>query len=320
MSNVLIISGHPNLDESNANSTMLKSITERLKSVSVRRLDTLYTANPIDVEAEQAALLEADVIVLQFPFYWYSVPALLKRWIDQAFTYNFAFGPKGDKLANKHFILSISVGGPQESYGPLGYNHFSVEEFLRPLEQLAYLAKMQYHPPVYTHRMVYIEGVYNELSDVQARAEEHGECVAKAIDDLFASPELKIKRFVQAWFDRFDAMPASSDGFLPHLSEEVLWQSPEGEFRGHAGFNDWYAWARKTFKPGCEHRIDQVDITGSERGFEVSLRINLRAETFRDSDFVGEHVEVQVNERWQVHIDATGNVVIDEYVIIPLDN
>ena len=71
MSNVLIISGHPNLDESNANSTMLKSITERLKSVSVRRLDTLYTANPIDVEAEQAALLEADVIVLQFPFYWY---------------------------------------------------------------------------------------------------------------------------------------------------------------------------------------------------------------------------------------------------------
>jgi hypothetical protein len=168
--------------------------------------------------------------------------------------------------------------------------------------------------------MVYIEGVYNELSDVQARAEEHGERVVKAIDELFSSPELKIKRFVQTWFGRFDALPASSDGFLPHLSEEVLWQSPEGEFRGHAGFNDWYAWARKTFKSGCEHRVDQVDVSGSDGAYEVSLRINLSAETFSDSVFNGERVEVQVNERWQVRIDATDNVIIDEYVVTLLDS
>ena len=92
MSKVLVISGHPNLDQSNANSAILQSLTKRIDDIEVRRLDTLYSNNPIDVEAEQKALLEAEVIVLQFPFYWYSVPALLKRWIDQVFTYNFAFG------------------------------------------------------------------------------------------------------------------------------------------------------------------------------------------------------------------------------------
>lgn len=72
MSKVLVISGHPNLDQSNANSAILQSLTKRIDDIEVRRLDTLYSNNPIDVEAEQKALLEAEVIVLQFPFYWYS--------------------------------------------------------------------------------------------------------------------------------------------------------------------------------------------------------------------------------------------------------
>lgn len=323
MSKVLVISGHPNLDQSNANSAILQSLTKRIDDIEVRRLDTLYSNNPIDVEAEQKALLDAEVIVLQFPFYWYSVPALLKRWIDQVFTYNFAFGPEGDKLANKHFLLSISVGGPKESYGPLGYNHFSVEEFLRPLEQLAYLAKMQYHKPIYSHRMVYIECVYNTLSDVQARGDQHGKRVADAIDVLMNSPELRIKQFVTTWFGQFDQLPASSEAFLPNLSEEVVWQAPEGRFQGHAGFNDWYAWARKTFKPNCEHRVDQIDIkpdadSAKPNGFIVDLRINLRADTFESSDFNGESVEVQVKERWHVHIDTEDKVIIDSYVVSPL--
>lgn len=78
MSKVLVISGHPNLDESYTNTVIIDELKAGLNDVEVRRLDTLYPNYQIDVEAEQAALVSADVVVLQFPFYWYSSPALLK--------------------------------------------------------------------------------------------------------------------------------------------------------------------------------------------------------------------------------------------------
>ncbi|GAL15946.1 hypothetical protein JCM19233_6968 [Vibrio astriarenae] len=40
---------------------------------------------------------------------------------------------------------------------------------------------MDYQPPVYTHGMIYIPDVYNELDEVQARAKVHAERLIKAI-------------------------------------------------------------------------------------------------------------------------------------------
>ena len=59
------------------------------------RLHDLYEAYPdflIDVEAEQALLLEHDVIVFQHPVYWYSSPAILKEWQDLVLEHGFAYG------------------------------------------------------------------------------------------------------------------------------------------------------------------------------------------------------------------------------------
>ena len=49
------------------------------------------TASPL-----QVALVAADTIVFQFPFYWYSVPPLLKEWIDLVLEHGFAYGLEGD--------------------------------------------------------------------------------------------------------------------------------------------------------------------------------------------------------------------------------
>ena len=75
MQNVLIISGHPNLSESIGNATILDEVAKALPGAKIRFLDALYPDYRIDVAREQQALLEADVIVWQFPFSWYSVPA-----------------------------------------------------------------------------------------------------------------------------------------------------------------------------------------------------------------------------------------------------
>ena len=189
MSNILVISGHPDLDQSNTNTVILEQLTRSLDHVSLRRLDTLYPDYRIDIAAEQQALLDANIIVLQFPFYWYSVPALLKKWIDDVFAYDFAYGSRGDKLKGKDFMLSFTIGGPKESYQPLGYNHFSIEQLLRPLEQTAYLAGMTYHPPTYTHSMVFIPGVYNTLEGVQTLAQDHAQQLIQRISEISDSTE-----------------------------------------------------------------------------------------------------------------------------------
>jgi len=74
MKNVLIISGHTDLAASVANRTILDTLSERLPGAEIVKLDELYPDFKIDVEAEQQKLLRADIIVLQFPLFWYSAP------------------------------------------------------------------------------------------------------------------------------------------------------------------------------------------------------------------------------------------------------
>lgn len=71
---------------------------EKQEGVTVHRVYEAYPEEKIDVATEQKLLTEHDRIVLQFPFYWYSSPSLLKQWEDDVLTYGWALGNKGDKL------------------------------------------------------------------------------------------------------------------------------------------------------------------------------------------------------------------------------
>lgn len=180
----LVILAHPNLSSSVANSVIVEEYKKHANDITIRHLDSLYNDYNIDVAAEQQALLAADTIVLQFPFYWYSAPASLKNWIDKVFTFNFAYGPEGDKLKGKNLIISTTVGGPKEAYNPLGYNHFQVRDLLLPFEQTAYLAGLKYHDPIFTHSCVYIPGVYNVKEEVEQRARNHAARVLETLEQL----------------------------------------------------------------------------------------------------------------------------------------
>lgn len=80
MKNVLIISGHTDLATSVANKTILETLANRLPKAEIVKLDELYPDFKINVEAEQQRLIRADIIVLQFPVFWYSAPSILERW------------------------------------------------------------------------------------------------------------------------------------------------------------------------------------------------------------------------------------------------
>ncbi|HCN6987161.1 TPA: NAD(P)H-dependent oxidoreductase, partial [Escherichia coli] len=115
MKNILVISGHPELTHSVANATILDEVETALPDVEIRRLDRLYPDGKFNIAAEQKSLLRADVIVWQFPFSWYGLPGLMKKWLDEVFVHGFAHGSTA-KLGGKKLILSFTTGAPEELY------------------------------------------------------------------------------------------------------------------------------------------------------------------------------------------------------------
>ena len=100
---------------------------------------------------EQRRLVEHDIVIMQFPFYWYSTPAILKDWQDLVLQYEFAFGKTGTALYNKPLLCSISTGAPEHAYTHTGANGYTIRELLRPLEATAHLCGMPYLPPFVLH-------------------------------------------------------------------------------------------------------------------------------------------------------------------------
>lgn len=79
-----------------------------------RALFRAQGAVPQDVLVEQARIDAADTLVLVFPIYWWSMPALLKGWIDRVFTGGWAYDSQEGKLVKKlrHLrVHLVALGG-----------------------------------------------------------------------------------------------------------------------------------------------------------------------------------------------------------------
>ncbi|RDJ20063.1 flavodoxin family protein [Bosea caraganae] len=79
-----------------------------------------------DIAAEQARIDRADALVLVYPVYWWSMPGLLKGWIDRVFTNGWAYeeGPdaKLEKKLRHLRVHLIAIGGAdQRTYARHGY-------------------------------------------------------------------------------------------------------------------------------------------------------------------------------------------------------
>lgn len=147
----LLILAHPQLSESEINRFLLSLLERQDLAVSVRDLYALYPDFNIDVASEQQLLTRYSRIVLQFPVYWYSCPALLKHWFDSVWLRHFAYGKAAVALRNKRLQLIVSAGGPKASYGPEGKNQYSLDDFLKPFAQTAEFCQMQYQQPLILH-------------------------------------------------------------------------------------------------------------------------------------------------------------------------
>lgn len=147
---IALIYAHPYPDRSRANSALLDAVKD-LGSVEVRMLYDLYPDFDIDVAAEQAVLARSHTIVWQHPFYWYSVPALMKLWFDRVLAYGWAYGEGGDALVGKRVLWVPTTGGEPAAYGPSGMHAHSFETYEPPIRQTARFCQMEWLEPIVVH-------------------------------------------------------------------------------------------------------------------------------------------------------------------------
>ncbi len=84
---------------------------------------------------EMARLDACDLMIWQFPIYWFSVPAILTGWIDRVLAYRYAYGGRwfeNGAFKGKRAIIAMTTGAPAGGFGPDGrYGH--IDALLWPL-------------------------------------------------------------------------------------------------------------------------------------------------------------------------------------------
>lgn len=91
---------------------------------------------PADIATEVEKVKRCDLLVLNFPLYWFSVPAILKGWIDRVFLSGVFYGGRTfyDKglMAGKRAWVTFTLGGRENMFGE-GAVHGDIQTMLRPL-------------------------------------------------------------------------------------------------------------------------------------------------------------------------------------------
>lgn len=199
---ILIIFAHPMFEKSRANQALVRQIPAS-DLITFHDLYEEYPDYSINLEREKSLLSHHDILIWHHPFYWYSIPPLLKQWIDIVLAFKWAYGPGGDALEGKYALNVITSGGSREVYQPTGRNRFTVRQFLAPLDQTARLCRMIYLPPFAvqgTHRLT--------LDELEQYGLDYQNLLYSLSQEDFDPQELQQYEFLNDWLDTLKPKPS----------------------------------------------------------------------------------------------------------------
>ena len=179
-----------------------------------------------DIVLEQQKLKWADAVILQFPLWWFSMPAILKGWVERVYAYGFAYGVGehsdthwGDRygegaMAGKRAMLVVSTGGWESHYGARGING-PIDDVLFPIQHgVLYYPGFDVLPPFVIHRSSRID---------DARFSSICEALGQRLDDLWKTPPIAFRPQNTGAYDipqltlRSDIAPGQV-GFAAHIA------------------------------------------------------------------------------------------------------
>jgi NAD(P)H dehydrogenase (quinone) len=174
-----------------------RKTTERLNYMEESRNAYENGTQAADITAEQVKLKNADAVIFQFPMWWFSMPAILKGWVERVFAAGFAYGVGqygngrwGDrygegKLMGRRSMLSLTCGGLLSQFSPRGVNG-SLDDLLFPIHHgILYYPGMYVLPPfvVYESRRRTIKDWPRLKADYEMR-----------LDSLFTDAPIPFRR------------------------------------------------------------------------------------------------------------------------------
>jgi NAD(P)H dehydrogenase (quinone) len=135
------------------------------------------------LKAEMEKLAWADFVIFQFPLWWFSLPAILKGWVDRVFAMGFSYniGQSYEKgvFRGKRAMLSFTTGGPPATYGPTGKNG-RIEELIRHIQYgMLHFIGMDVLPPFIAYsasrvppeqRQAYLDSYRDRLLSIESTA------------------------------------------------------------------------------------------------------------------------------------------------------
>lgn len=91
-----------------------------------------------DIEAELRKIEACDLMIWQFPLFWFGLPAILKGWVDRVFAMGRVYGHgrmyETGAFRGKRALLSLTTGGPAAVYAADGRNG-DIDAILRPIQR-----------------------------------------------------------------------------------------------------------------------------------------------------------------------------------------
>jgi modulator of drug activity B len=136
MKKVLIINAHQfyqGISTGKLNRTMAGVIKDEMEKRDYEVIQTDIEKG-YDIEAEVEKHVKADIIILQSPVYWFGMPWIYKKYVDEVFTAGLVqqsllvddgrtrqdpgkqYG-SGGKMQGKKYMLSLTWNAPQEAFG-----------------------------------------------------------------------------------------------------------------------------------------------------------------------------------------------------------
>lgn len=190
MGKIVVIYAHPMNKASLANKTLLEEFKKQVPDAEIVNLNELYPDYKIDAGKEQARLKDAEMIIFEYPFWWYAAPSLLHAYIEQVFTHGWAYGAGGDALKGKNLTLSFTVGGYESDYQRMHGTHHPIEQYLPTMLSTAAFTGMIYRGAVYSFEMMPFDKEGNTSPEMKngviERAREQASRLIKHIGQFIA--------------------------------------------------------------------------------------------------------------------------------------
>lgn len=91
-----------------------------------------------ELEAEICKIEACDLMIFQFPLWWFGLPAILKGWVDRTLAMGRTYGNGAvygrGIFHGKRALLSVTTGGPEETFRKGGFNG-DIDAILRPIQR-----------------------------------------------------------------------------------------------------------------------------------------------------------------------------------------